>query len=168
MKFSKIDVQMMNSAGLLHDMGKLAIPIGILEKKGPLSPYEFNIMKQHPFHSYRIIDRIPQMETINEWVSYHHEKIDGSGYPFGLKKKELSPGSRIMAVSDVFTALTEPRPYRQAMAVRDAMDIMTGMVKDKHLDGDTFAVLKTNIVEINELKIKAQNNMLTRHKELTV
>lgn len=168
MNFSKEDVQMMNVAGLLHDLGKLAIPIEILEKNGPLSINEFNIMKTHPFYSYRILERIPQMEKINEWASYHHEKVDGNGYPFRLDKKELSLGSRIMAVSDVFTALTEARPYRHALSVMDAIKIINGMVKEKHLDGDVFLELKRHIEEINQLKLNAQSNVLVKHKEFSV
>ena len=168
MNFSKEDVRMMNVAGLLHDLGKLAVPIEILEKNGPLSVNEFNIMKTHTFYSYRILERIPQLEKINEWASYHHEKIDGSGYPFGLDQKELSLGSRIMAVSDVFTALTEARPYRQALSVMEAIGIINGMVKDKHLDGDVFSELKRHIEEINQLKLNAQGSVLAKHKEFSI
>lgn len=163
MNFSKIDIQLMYIAGLLHDLGKLAVPVEILEKNGPLNTNEFNVMKRHTFYSYRIIERIPQMEKINQWASYHHERIDGGGYPFKLEKKDLELGSRIMAVSDVFTALTERRPYRQAMAVNEAISIMNKMVDERHLDGDVFAVLKLHVDEINELKINVQNIALKKH-----
>lgn len=165
MDFPEEDVRMMTVAGLLHDLGKLAVPLEILEKSGPLSLSEFNIMKRHAFYSYRIIERIPQMEKINEWASYHHERIGGGGYPFRLEEKDLSLGSRIMAVSDVFTALTELRPYIKAMYVADALNIMNSMVKDRHLDGNAFEVLKTYIDEINYLKLNAQNKVLASHKE---
>lgn len=166
MKFSKADIQMMNAAGLLHDLGKLAIPIEILEKNGPLSLNEFNIMKRHVFYTHRILERIPQMETINEWASFHHEKLNGGGYPFGLEKKDLSPGSRIMAVCDIFTALTEPRPYRYPLSIADAIGIMDKMAKEQHLDGEILAILKKHIEEINQTKLNAQNNVLMRHREL--
>lgn len=158
MNFSKNEIQTMNIAGLLHDLGKLAIPVSILEKNGPLSQNEFNIMKKHTFFSFRILEGIPQMELINRWASFHHERIDGSGYPFGMRGKDLSTGSRIMAVSDVFTALTELRPYRPAMSIGNAMAVMEDMIKRKHLDGDVFAALKLHIDEINQLKLNAQKN----------
>lgn len=159
MNFSKGESKMMRIAGLMHDLGKLAVPVGVLEKNGPLSADEFNVMKKHTYNSYRVLDRIPQLRTINQWASFHHEKINGSGYPFGLKGKELNVGARIMAVSDVFTALTEQRPYRNAMSAGNAVAIIEDMVKRSHLDGDVLTVLKRHLDEINQLKLKAQNSV---------
>jgi putative nucleotidyltransferase with HDIG domain len=163
LNFSRSDSQLMYLAGLLHDIGKLAVPVEILEKNGPLNTKEYNIMKKHTFYSYQIIERIPQMEKINQWASFHHERIDGNGYPFNLKEKDLNLGSRIMAVSDVFTALTENRPYRIAMPVNEAISIMNKMVQEKHIDSDAFAVLEQNVNEINLLKVKVQNIALMKH-----
>lgn len=163
MNFSESDIQLMHIAGMLHDIGKLAVPVAILEKCGPLSTDEYNIMKRHTFYSYRIIERIPKMEKVNQWASFHHERMDGGGYPFKLAKKELDLGSRIMAVGDVFTALTERRPYREAMAVNEAIPLMDKMAVERHLDGDVLAVMKKHIDEINELKVKVQNITLKKH-----
>jgi HD-GYP domain-containing protein (c-di-GMP phosphodiesterase class II) len=158
MHFSKAEVQMMYIAGLLHDMGKLAIPVHILEKNGPLSKEEYNIVKMHPYYTRRILEVIPQTEALNDWVSYHHEHLDGSGYPFGIKDRDLNMGSRIMAVSDVFAALTEVRPYRPSMDAGKACSIVEDMVKSRHLDGDVAAILKLNLDEICQLKQDAQNS----------
>ena len=156
MSFSKNDQKRMKIAGLLHDLGKLSIPLDILEKQGPLTPGEFNVMKKHTFYSYRILSRIHGLKNVNEWASFHHERLDGSGYPFKLKGAELDTGARIMAVSDVFTALTEKRPYREAMAFGDVLKIMNNMVREKHLDGDVVETLRLHTEEINNFKLLAQ------------
>jgi HD-GYP domain-containing protein (c-di-GMP phosphodiesterase class II) len=165
MGFPRSETQKMTVAGLLHDLGKLAIPISILEKEGPLTRSEFDIMKMHTFYSYRIIEQIPQMETINQWASFHHERVDGGGYPFRLGKNELSPGSRIMAISDVFTALTEDRPYRRGMSVANSAAIIDNMVREKHLDGDVFHVFRQYIDEISHFMTEAQSAALVRHTD---
>ncbi len=156
MSFSKEDQKRMKIAGLLHDLGKLSIPLNILEKHGPLTANEFNIMKKHTFYSYRLLSRIHGMEKINEWASFHHERLDGSGYPFKLKGDDLDTGARIMAVSDVFTALTEKRPYRDAMSYADALKIINRMVSDNHLDGEVVEVLRQHTEEIYDYKLLAQ------------
>ena len=166
MGFSNNYVKMMYIAGLLHDLGKLAIPVRILEKKGPLDKNELNIMKQHTFLSYRVLESIPQLTLINQWASYHHERVDGTGYPFRIGGKDLGLGSRIMAVSDVFTALTEDRPYRAAMPVNAAIKTMEEMVRANHLDADVFSALNQHIEEINQLKLNAQKNAVSSFMNL--
>jgi len=161
MGLSEIETKMMEIAGLLHDLGKLAIPVEILEKPGPLNSMEFNIMKKHPYYSYRILGRISGFERINEMASFHHERIDGTGYPFKLDGRSLSLGARIMAVSDVFTALTEKRPYRNAMSTDEAIKFISKMVMDNHLDGDVADCLKLNVDEINGMKLRAQQMRTT-------
>ena len=95
--FNKLEARMMYLAGLLHDIGKLSVPISILEKKGPLNNTEFNVIKKHTYYSYRIMSNIKGIESINQWASFHHEKLDGTGYPFAIKGSNLDLGSRIMA-----------------------------------------------------------------------
>lgn len=161
MNFSRSDVQMMKIAGLLHDLGKLAIPLSILEKRGPLNRNEFNIVKKHPYYTYRILDKIPQFEKIKQFAALHHERMDGKGYPFGIRGEELSLGSRIMAICDVYTALTEKRPYRNALSPVNAMNAINEMVDNKHLDGDVFNVFRLHLDEINQHKMKAQNRVVS-------
>jgi putative nucleotidyltransferase with HDIG domain len=91
---SREDCELMHCAGLMHDLGKLAIPENILEKQGPLDQYEYNIIKSHTYHTYRIIDSMPGLDKIRDWAAFHHEKLDGSGYPFGIKADKLDLGSR--------------------------------------------------------------------------
>lgn len=159
MNFSRSDIQMMTIAGLLHDLGKLAIPLSILEKKGPLSQDEFSIMKKHPYYTSQILGEIPHIEKIRNYASLHHERMDGRGYPFGIRGEELSLGSRIMAISDVYTALTEERPYRNAMSPADALNTINDMVSNRHLDGEVFSVFRLHLDEINQHKLNAQNRI---------
>ncbi len=151
--FSACDSRLMHSAGLMHDLGKLCIPESILEKPGPLDHYEFNLMKAHPYHTYRILDSIPGLGKVRDWAAFHHEKLDGSGYPFGLDSRSLDLGSRILAVSDMFTALTEERPYRRAMSLKDTVKLINEV---NTLDYDVKYCLNQNIEEINEIRRTSQ------------
>ncbi|NPB08923.1 MAG: HD domain-containing protein [Thermodesulfobacteria bacterium] len=128
------EVTLMHIAGSLHDLGKLAIPNYILEKPGPLNREEFRFLKQHVYHTYMILNSIDGFEQIAEWAAFHHERLDGSGYPFRLSAGDLSVGARIMAVADVFTALTEDRPYRQALPVAEVRSIMERMADNGAID----------------------------------
>ncbi|MGB9608590.1 MAG: HD-GYP domain-containing protein, partial [bacterium] len=114
-QFSDTEREMIKIAGYLHDLGKLAIPVELLEKQDKLDEEEFQLMKAHAFYTYEILSDIKGFETIREWAALHHERLDGSGYPFHLKGEDLSLGARIMAVADVFSALREKRPYRRVM-----------------------------------------------------
>lgn len=102
-------------AGLMHDLGKLQVPDEILDKQGPLSDAERMTMHRHSFESYQILRRIPGLEDIAAWAAYHHETLDGSGYPYGLEKGELPLEARIIAVADIFQALAQNRPYRPSL-----------------------------------------------------
>lgn len=99
-------------SGLLHDLGKLRVPDALLAKPEPLSAHESAIMSGHAFDTYQILRRMRGFEQISEWAGYHHEALDGSGYPFGLKDEQLSLEARIVAVADVFHALAQARPYK--------------------------------------------------------
>lgn len=154
--FNKNECEKMRIAGLLHDIGKLAVPTEILEKPGRLDEKEINIMKRHTYYSYYILQNIGDLNTINNWASFHHERLDGSGYPFHLTSKELSLGSRIMAVADVFTAITEDRPYRKGMTNADVINILNNMVDSYYLDKSIVSILKDHIDEINTIRMAAQ------------
>ena len=151
--FSACDSRLMHSAGLMHDLGKLCIPESILEKSGPLDHYEFNLMKAHTYHTYRILNSIPGLGKVRDWAAFHHEKLDGTGYPFGLDSSSLDLGSRILAVSDMFTALTEERPYRRALSLKDTIKLINEV---SNLDYDVKYCLNQNIEEINEIRRTSQ------------
>lgn len=149
--FSADEVKTMRIAGLMHDLGKLAIPSGILEKPGKLTEQEFHMVKQHTYYTYRILKQIDGFSTIAEWAAYHHETLDGKGYPFRIKESALSLGSRIVAVADVFTALTENRPYRLSLELQKVEKIMRTMVSNHKLDGQLTEELFSNSRQIHDL-----------------
>ena len=154
--FSEIECQMMRVAGYLHDVGKLAVPAEILEKPAKLSVEEFNVMKSHVYHSYRILEAVSGLDIINTWASFHHERMDGKGYPFHIRGNELPIGSRIMAVSDVFTAITEDRPYRKGMSGEDALKIIEDMAKTNSLDPSVVGVAGTYFRHLNDVRMDTQ------------
>ncbi len=154
--FSESGCQMMMVAGYLHDIGKLTIPPKILNKQGKLTAEEFNVIKKHPFWTYRALNNIRGLEEINSWASLHHERIDSRGYPFRYKGPELPLGSRIIAVADVFTALTEDRPYRKGMNSKEVQALIQEMVQNRGLDGGVVAMLFNNYQLIDESRAKEQ------------
>ena len=141
MGFSEQECLMMRIAGYLHDLGKLAVPAEILEKPTKLTEEEFFVMKSHAFLTYRTLESVPDFNTINIWAAFHHEKLDGRGYPFHIKGLDISLGSRVMAVADVFTALSEDRPYRKAMDNDRALLILQEMSDNSALDPSIATML---------------------------
>lgn len=154
--FSDQEIKFMQIAGYLHDLGKLAVPPEILNKPGKLSPREFNLIRSHTFHTYRSLERIHDFETINAWASFHHERLTGQGYPFRIDERSLPLGSRIMSVADIFTALTENRPYRKGMDPKEAMILMRRMAREKTIDPAIFSYLEKDFSDINAARQLAQ------------
>lgn len=125
----------------LHDIGKLAISNRILDKPGPLTDAEFAKVKEHPVMTERILERVPGFSELAPLASAHHERLDGSGYPRGLTAGELTMAMRVLAVTDVYEALTADRPYRSASSSERALEIMRSDVP-RRLDRDAFAALE--------------------------
>ncbi len=163
--FSERECKMMKVAGYLHDLGKLAVPAEILEKPGRLTPEEFCVIRTHTFHTFRVLERIEGFETINVWASFHHERLDGRGYPFHHKADDLSLGSRIMAVADVVTGLAEDRPYRKGLPDGEVLRILEGMVDDRALDGRVVSVVKAHYSELNTLRKTVQAALSEEYRE---
>jgi HD-GYP domain-containing protein (c-di-GMP phosphodiesterase class II) len=115
------DIDMIRQGAMLHDIGKVGIPDSILFKPGPLTDQEWAIMKMHPNYAYRILSHIEDLKSAFEIPLFHHEKWDGSGYPFGLKGEAIPFAARLFSVSDVFDALTSNRPYRPAWSRKRAL-----------------------------------------------
>jgi len=108
-------------AALLHDLGKIGIPDSVLHKKGPLTDEEFSIIKEHEIVSAKILEPIKEFRDIIPYILYHHENFDGSGYPHGLAADFIPQGARIIAVADMFDALTTGRAYKQAFSTGEAV-----------------------------------------------
>lgn len=111
-------------AGLLHDIGKIGVPDVVLLKPGPLTAEEFELLKQHPVIGYQVLKELKQMSYVLDGVLYHHESLDGTGYPDGLSGDEIPLAARIIAVADAFDAMTSDRPYRRGMPVEKAEAIL--------------------------------------------
>ena len=138
---SPTEVAEMEVAGLLHDLGKLAVPDQILEYPGSLSPDQFRLMKQHTYYTYHLLSCLPQYPHLKEWAAFHHEKLDGSGYPFRIPGEKLSLGARIMAVADIFQALSEDRPYRPGLSLTETRQILDKSVASGKIDADLTRLL---------------------------
>ena len=150
------DLTTMFIAGLLHDIGKLAIPHEILEKPSALTPEELSQIQQHAETSLDLLGSIPGFTCVRDWGGRHHERLDGTGYPHGIRAASLSLPMRIIAVADVFTALTEDRPYRAGMPLAEAMRIIESMAELSYLDVNVVALLADNVVRVNRARIRAQ------------
>jgi two-component system, cell cycle response regulator len=118
---SEEELEQVRQAADLHDVGKLAIPDAILEKPGPLSPGEWDLVRGHPVVSQRILAAAPALLQIAGIVRSTHERFDGSGYPDGLAGEDIPVGARIVAVCDAFEAMTSVRPYRAALTEKQAL-----------------------------------------------
>jgi hypothetical protein len=108
----------------LHDLGKIAIPDHILNKAGPLTSTEYDVMKTHPEVGAKLITHQPIPETIRLAIRHHHERPDGLGYPDGLKHADIPEEARVTGLCDAFDAMTSTRPYRQGLSVHYALDII--------------------------------------------
>ena len=128
--------------GALHDIGKLGVPKVVLNKSGPFNDEERAIMKAHPDIGFKICNPLRQnLGKALEVVRHHHERLDGSGYPDGLKGSAVSMVSRIIAVADIYDALTSDRPYRKAMSKENALKILQKESREGKLDKDVVNCL---------------------------
>lgn len=124
------------TAGALHDIGKLLISNDILEKPGKLTQDEYIEIQNHALGTWELLKNIGGLEEITRWAALHHEKLDGSGYPFGLEEEYLVKNERLMACLDIYQALVEERPYKAGMSHADAMAILRKMGNEGQLDKD--------------------------------
>jgi putative nucleotidyltransferase with HDIG domain len=138
----------MHRAALLHDIGKLAISNRILDKPGKLSEEEFLEIQTHPVHTLTILQRAPCFAELADLAANHHEKLDGSGYPRGLGAEDLDLAMRVLAVADVYEALTADRPYRGPLPVEDALAII-GRDVPARLDAHVLRALEIHLARSN-------------------
>ncbi|MBN1500293.1 MAG: HD domain-containing protein [Spirochaetes bacterium] len=145
-----VEIQEVKIAGNFHDLGKLVVPNSILDKPGKLTKEEYEIIKCHSYYTYYTINSIEGLEHIAEWAAYHHEKLDGSGYPFHYDKNDITIFSRIIAVADIFTAVSEHRPYRKKMEKEEIIKFLSGLSKDNLIDSKVVELLFDNYDSISE------------------
>ncbi len=161
MGLAEWDIKGIQIAGLLHDVGKLSVPAEILTKPGKLNTTEFSIIKSHPQISYDILEMIEFPWPVKEAVVQHHERIDGSGYPDGISRDEITIDARILGVADVVEAISSHRPYRPALGLDFAMrEIIKnrGVLYDTDVVNACLAMFEDKAEELEQLLTPAAIN----------
>jgi HD-GYP domain-containing protein (c-di-GMP phosphodiesterase class II) len=156
MCFGERECRMMRIAGHLHDLGKVSVPNSILDKPSKLDPEEYEAIRGHTYHTFHILSTIGGFDEISMWAAYHHERLDGKGYPFRLAGEVIPLGSRIMCVADTFTAMTENRPYRRGTSRKENEPILRRLVDSGSLDGRIVRELLEGYGEIDRIRAAAQ------------
>jgi putative nucleotidyltransferase with HDIG domain len=126
LNFSHEQRKVLERGSLLHDIGKIGISDTILHKPGPLSEAEWDLMRNHPDIGAKIVEGIPFLEDTIPLIRHHQERWDGTGYPAGLREKEIPILARVFSIIDAFDALTSNRPYRQKISVLEAIEYING------------------------------------------
>jgi HD-GYP domain-containing protein (c-di-GMP phosphodiesterase class II) len=154
-------------AGELHDLGKLAVPNGILEKPAALTSGERGVVRQHTYHTYTVLRQVAGMEALAESAAFHHERLDGTGYPFRLKAGALTTPARIMAVADTFTALAEDRPYRRPMEDTAVRNLLGQQVRAGAISREIVAVACDRFGALRSAMAAAQAVSQASYAQLT-
>lgn len=138
--------------GMLHDIGKIGVPDNILLKQGKLDQEELEFVKVHPVVGERICRPLRSLRYVLPGIRHHHERVDGTGYPDGLKGEEIPVEARILAIADAFDAMTTDRPYRRRMSAREAMEELrryAGSQWDRYLVEEFIGILERGKVEVD-------------------
>lgn len=134
--FDEKKIEKLSIAGDLHDIGKLAISNRLLDRNGKLTKEEYETVKKHVYYTRKVLEPLKGFEKIVNWAANHHERNDGSGYPFGLTRDQMDFESRLLAALDVYQALRENRPYRGPLSHEKSIDIMVEMANNNKFDLD--------------------------------
>ncbi|MBA3827193.1 MAG: HD domain-containing protein, partial [Ktedonobacterales bacterium] len=141
MGLSAAAVEMLRVAGLVHDVGKIAVPVSVLLKHGPLTADEWSAMQQHTLHGERLLAEVTELRAILPLVRSHHERLDGSGYPDGLRAGAIPLLLRILSVADVFEAYTAKRPYHAEHTIKEGIALLQHEAEAGRLDAAVVAAL---------------------------
>ncbi|AOR24813.1 HD-GYP domain-containing protein [Clostridium taeniosporum] len=159
-------------SAMLHDIGKIATPIRILEKPGKLTEEEFETMKNHAIIGYKILSDL-EIDDIRDIAMAHHEKLDGTGYPFGLKDNEISREARILAIADIFSALMAVRSYKNEFSKEKIIEILKNMANSNKIDYNIVQLVIENydyivkkVKEKTDDLIKIYENLKNEYREL--
>ena len=129
-------------------MTKADIVEGVYARLGSYSLREAAAIRQHTYWTFSVLDTIGGLNQVAEWAAFHHERLDGAGYPFHLRGDRLNSGARIMAVADIFTAIIEDRPYRAGMSKEQAVQVMAQQADRKLLDPNVIQLLLDSFDEV--------------------
>lgn len=153
-------------AAALHDIGKIAIPVEILEKPGKLTDDEFEIIKSHAIIGYNILSDL-MIDDIRDISTLHHEKLDGNGYPFGLKEKEITPEMRIVAISDIISALLGVRSYKEEFSKEKIIKILNNMAQYNKIDVDITKLFIENYDYIIQEATNQSSDLMEKYLNIT-
>jgi putative nucleotidyltransferase with HDIG domain len=160
LNLSEAELQHIEHGALLHDIGKIGVPDHILYKPGPLTPEEWEVMKQHPVIGYKMCMKIEMLRPAAPIVLHHHERWDGRGYPYGLNGAEIPLGARIFAIADTLDAMTSDRPYRKALSFAQAREEIERCAGSQ-FDPELVRVF----LELPEEQLRAIREVTMSHRE---
>jgi putative two-component system response regulator len=156
------NIKALRWAGIVHDVGKVAVPDSILLKPGPLTPEEISVMRKHAEVGERICAPLRSFRLVLPIIRHHHEKRDGSGYPDGLKGEAIPLTARILQLADVYDALTTDRPYRTAVPSEAALAMMDEEATLGWWDRELFSSFRDMIRESRPAALPPQEYRVTR------
>ena len=145
------EIELLELAGLLHDLGKLRVADSILEKSGPLLTDDIKVMRRHSFDSEMILNKIDGFKEVALLASLHHESLDGTGYPYQKTAEDLGMDARILILSDIFQALVQNRPYRKQLNPKKIIEILDEMRDSNKIDINILKIIKDNMDEVYSL-----------------
>lgn len=161
MGYDKQGCKRIRIAGLLHDIGKIGIDIRLINKRGPLTNEERIQIQEHAYYTNKILYMVKELHEIADWASHHHEDHGGGGYPDNYPDEYITEEMDILAYADIFTALTENRPYRQALPLEKTLMILKYEFEAKH-GSKILKVIEEHSDEIYSTCISAINDGITR------
>jgi HD-GYP domain-containing protein (c-di-GMP phosphodiesterase class II) len=135
------DLVRVRRGALVHDLGRVAVPVRIWQKAGPLTPDDWERVRLHAYHSERVLTRSPFLATLAPVATFHHERLDGSGYHRGTAVATLTPAARLLAAADAYHAMTEPRPHRKALLPAQAAETLGQEARSGRLDPDAVTAV---------------------------